>query len=286
MAGEWVKMRWSLRNEPEVIAIGAALDLDGFAVAGRLHAIWSWADEHSAEGDAPGVTVAWLDSYVCAPGFADALEKVGWLVRKKDGLCIPRFEVHMGEGGKRRALATKRNRKYRQEKTRRDRDAPGVMVSSSSSMSSSKGESEGETLLPAELDTPEAASSWRLWLADLDRRGYDYPPAAQREALGRFAVLGPARFCAAVRWCIEGQFGSTILYEPRAEDNGAPGERAAPRKLSAADLREREVSKRVRAARKVGFGVDWVEEHIDSRIAELTGADLKELDELIAKGPG
>ena len=113
MAGDWIKMRNDLADDPAVIAIAAKVGLDEFAVVGRLHALWSWADEQSRDGHATGVTSTWVDRKVQCPGFADAAVAVRWLEVTPTGLAIPNFDVHNGEPAKVRALGTRRKQRQR-----------------------------------------------------------------------------------------------------------------------------------------------------------------------------
>ena len=113
MAGDWIKMRVDLASDPAVIAVAIATDLDEDHVVGKLHKLWSWADQQTENGDAPGVTEAWLDRHVGVSGFALAMLSVGWLTISSGGIAIPNFDTHNGESGKRRALTARRNRKYR-----------------------------------------------------------------------------------------------------------------------------------------------------------------------------
>lgn len=142
MAGDWIKMRVDLTDDPAVIGIAAATALDEFSVVGRLHRFWSWADSHTTDGNAPSVTgalaVSWIDRYVSAPGFAQALIDVGWLVVDDSGIHLPRFDRHNGKTGKQRALTAKRVSQHKaqkgnadsvttalpREEERRDRDPP------------------------------------------------------------------------------------------------------------------------------------------------------------------
>lgn len=113
MAGDWIKMRNDLADDPAVIGMAARLGVDEFSIVGRLHRFWSWADRHSRDGHATGVTKAWIDRYVQCDGFADALETCAWLVVENCGVTIPNFERHNGESAKKRGLATERKRKQR-----------------------------------------------------------------------------------------------------------------------------------------------------------------------------
>lgn len=90
-----------------------------FGVIGRLHKLWSWADQQTTDGNAHGVTNvtarAWLDRYLCCAGFADALIAVEWLEIDEAGLRIPNFDRHNGQSGKQRAVTSKRVKKHREQ---------------------------------------------------------------------------------------------------------------------------------------------------------------------------
>lgn len=113
MAGDWIKMRTDLAEDPAVIAMADRLGIDEFSVVGRLHGFWSWLDRQSRDGQATGVSHGWLDRRVRCDGFAAALVSVGWLVLRDDGLSVPNFERHNGETAKTRAEATNRKRRQR-----------------------------------------------------------------------------------------------------------------------------------------------------------------------------
>lgn len=107
MASDWIKMRKELAQDVAVIVMCDKLGLDEFGVVGRLHAVWAWADGQIAAGDdgnAHGVTKAFLDRYVGAPGFADAMVAAGWLEVTADGLRFPNFERHNTQTAKTRGL--------------------------------------------------------------------------------------------------------------------------------------------------------------------------------------
>lgn len=108
MAGEWIKMATCLSDKPEVFQLADILDIDTFSVVGRLHALWSWADKHTINGNAISVTNVTLDKITHCPGFADALRKVGWLEGRDGLLTFPRFERHNGQTAKNRALTNDR----------------------------------------------------------------------------------------------------------------------------------------------------------------------------------
>jgi len=113
MAGEWIKMRCDLAEDPSVIGISEILKMDADTVVGKLHRFWTWASRQLRSGDAPSVTYSWVDRFLTAPGFAEAMEKVGWLSLKNGSVHIPKFDNHLSQSAKRRALTVKRMRDAR-----------------------------------------------------------------------------------------------------------------------------------------------------------------------------
>lgn len=114
MAGDWIKMRIDLADDPAVIAIAAALDLDEDTIVGKLHRLWSWADRQTQDGTAGGVTRRWVDRLMNCDGFADAMAAAGWLSIGERGLTFPHFERHNGASAKRRAAHARRVASNRQ----------------------------------------------------------------------------------------------------------------------------------------------------------------------------
>jgi hypothetical protein len=116
MAGDWIKMRVDLAEDPAVIAMADDLDIDEYAVVGRLHRLWSWVSAHSADGKAH-VSAARVDKIAHCDGFASALEAVGWLkIGDDDGhpsITIPKFDLHNSKSAKRRASEADRKWKVR-----------------------------------------------------------------------------------------------------------------------------------------------------------------------------
>jgi len=113
MAGDWIKFAKATHTKPEVYAIAEALAIEPDAVVGRLLKVWGWFDENTESGNVASVTsvtlVKLLDEVVGCPGFAEAMQKVGWLA----GNSLPKFERHNGETAKNRALTRERVRQFR-----------------------------------------------------------------------------------------------------------------------------------------------------------------------------
>ncbi len=107
MAGDWIKMRTDLHDDPEVLRLSAMLKIDRFAVVGRLATLWAWADKHTTDGTS-SVTPLLLDDIVSHQGFADAMTVVGWLEVTDKGIRFPKFSRHNGKSAKKRALTSRR----------------------------------------------------------------------------------------------------------------------------------------------------------------------------------
>ena len=110
MAGDWIKMRANLGDDPAVIAIARALHIDADAVVGKLHRLWAWADQHTMSGRVDGVDGTWIDNHVSKKGFAAAMARSKWLYLDANGVTFPHFDRHNGKSAKVRAEAAERKR--------------------------------------------------------------------------------------------------------------------------------------------------------------------------------
>jgi hypothetical protein len=106
-------MRIDLIDDPAVIAIAARLDLDEYAVVGRLHRLWAWANSHLLDGHARSVTPQQVDRLISTPNFATALQEAGWLQVRSDGVAFPNFDRWNSQSAKKRILSAKRQQKSR-----------------------------------------------------------------------------------------------------------------------------------------------------------------------------
>lgn len=113
MAGDWIKMRVDLRDDPAVISISDALGLDPDTVVGKLHRLWSWATGQLRDGNATGVTESWVDRYISVTGFARAMQNARWLVVEDGRIAFPNWESHLSKGAKNRAGVKDRVAKHR-----------------------------------------------------------------------------------------------------------------------------------------------------------------------------
>lgn len=111
MAGDWIKMRMDLIDDPAVAGIAIKLDLDEYSVVGRLHKLWSWADKHTTTGVVT-ITARWIDKHLECSGFAEAMVSVGWLIMDAANgtVAFPNFDRHNGASSKTRCDAAARKR--------------------------------------------------------------------------------------------------------------------------------------------------------------------------------
>jgi hypothetical protein len=108
MAGDWIKMRGNLWDDPRVSQIMDMTDSTEGPVVGALYWLWATADQHSEDGFMPGLTLRQIDRKTSLPGFAAALCLVGWLADGPNGVTIVKFEEHNGTSAKRRCSDAQR----------------------------------------------------------------------------------------------------------------------------------------------------------------------------------
>jgi hypothetical protein len=108
MAGDWIKMRSNLWDDPRVTRLADLTDTSEAAVIGGLYWLWSTADQHSTDGVMPGLSIKGVDRKTGITGFGQALCDIGWLQDGTDGVQIPNFVEHNGDSAKKRCQTAKR----------------------------------------------------------------------------------------------------------------------------------------------------------------------------------
>lgn len=108
MAGDWIKMRTNLWDDPRVARLCDLTDQSEAAVIGGLYWLWAMADAHTESGILPGLTCKAIDRKTGVPGLGDALCDVGWLADHPEGVRIVGFEEHNGASAKKRGQTAKR----------------------------------------------------------------------------------------------------------------------------------------------------------------------------------
>lgn len=112
MAGDWIKMRDNLWDDPRVIKIVDMTDSSEAAVIGSLYWLWSTADQHTEDGFMPSLTLRSIDRKTGVNGFAAAMCSIGWIEEKSDGVLIVDFDKHNGTSAKKRCQTAKRVAKH------------------------------------------------------------------------------------------------------------------------------------------------------------------------------
>jgi hypothetical protein len=113
MAGDWIKMRGNLWDDPRVARICDMTDSGEAAVVGALYWLWSTADQHTEDGCMPGLTLRQIDRKTGLQGFGAALVSIGWLADDPQGVVIANFEEHNGSSAKKRCQTAQRVAKAR-----------------------------------------------------------------------------------------------------------------------------------------------------------------------------
>jgi len=108
MAGDWIKMRSNLWDDPRVLRLCDDTDSPEASVVGALYWLWATADQHSEHGQLPGMTLRAIDRKTGIAGLGNALVQVGWLSDNADGVSLTRFDEHNGASAKSRAQTARR----------------------------------------------------------------------------------------------------------------------------------------------------------------------------------
>lgn len=213
MAGDWIKMRCGLHEDPRVVELASLLNVEALHAIGMLWRVWSWADQQSLDGNAVSVTENYLDHLVSRDGFAVALRKVGWLEGRDRALTFPRFAEHNGQTAKSRSVTRNRVEKHRGQKCNADTVTPvtpGALpekrreeyintLPNPPSLADQPPEPpaeanrrERERTFPASLNTAAFRDAWDRWLTYWAEAFRRVIPSATADAhLGLCLKLGP-----------------------------------------------------------------------------------------------
>ena len=194
MAGDWLKVEKDTPEKPEIFAIAETLGMDPEKVFAKCFKLWAWADSHTTDGNAQGVTPSRVDELLHAPGFAVALAEVGWLSIRSGALQIPNFGRHMGQSGKTRALTAKRVAAHKARQGN-DKVTPDALPEKRREEKSKGGKPPLDPPAPAAgmppvLDTPEFRAAWAEWVQYRKERRQSLTPTGIRQQLKRLAGFG------------------------------------------------------------------------------------------------
>jgi hypothetical protein len=113
MAGDWIKMRGNLWDDPRVTCLVDLTDSSEALVVGALYWLWTTADQHTEDGRMPGLTLRQIDRKTGVQGIGNALVAVGWLEESEGSVTLLHFDEHNGESAKKRCQTAKRVAKHR-----------------------------------------------------------------------------------------------------------------------------------------------------------------------------
>lgn len=108
MAGDWIKMRGNLWDDPRVSGLCDQTGAQEAAIIGGLYWLWTTADQHTEDGVLPGMTLRAIDRKTGIETFGQALVSIGWINELDDGILIVRFDEHNGTSAKRRCMEAQR----------------------------------------------------------------------------------------------------------------------------------------------------------------------------------
>ena len=216
MAGDWIKMRVNLTSDPAVIGIASRLDISEHEVVGLLHTLWGWADQHTDDGNARGVTASWVDRHLGVPGFADALGEQEWLLIDDEGIHFPNFERHNGSPAKKRAQGAARQKKHRAQA-----ESPEPRRPKTSSVPSKVRALVEVTKkeFPHLLEDPARKAALGLWVKHrqaLTAKGYT--DVSARTFLKKIEGMSVEEFVAAAENSVANNY--TGLYPPNGGNSG------------------------------------------------------------------
>lgn len=113
MAGDWIKMRGNLWDDPRVSKLVDITGSTEAAVIGALYWLWATADQHTEDGYLPGLSLRQIDRKTGVAGIAAALVNIGWIREEPEGIAIVKFDEHNGTSAKKRAVTAKRVANFR-----------------------------------------------------------------------------------------------------------------------------------------------------------------------------
>jgi hypothetical protein len=113
MAGDWIKMRGNLWDDPRIGRLVDMTDTSEAAVIGGLYWLWAAADQHTEDGLMPGLSLRQIDRKTGIKGLGQALVDIGWIADHADAISIIKFEEHNGTSAKKRCQTAKRVSSYR-----------------------------------------------------------------------------------------------------------------------------------------------------------------------------
>jgi len=108
MAGDWIKMRCNLWDDPRVGRLCDLTRCSEATVIGGLYWLWAMADQHSTDGLINGMSLAQINRKTGIKNFGEALCEIQWIEDRGNCIVIERFDEHNGASAKKRCQTAKR----------------------------------------------------------------------------------------------------------------------------------------------------------------------------------
>lgn len=172
MAGDWIKMRVNLWDDPRVARLCDLTDTSEAAIVGGLYWLWATADQHSEDGVMPGLTLRSIDRKTGIAGFGESLCAIGWLADHPEGVRVCHFEEHNGASAKARLMTAKRVAEHKANAKVTQAPLPEASPSVTDALPREEEEKELEKEIKAKSKTEAAPRGTRLapdWIA-----GFEY----------------------------------------------------------------------------------------------------------------
>lgn len=256
MAGDWIKMRGNLWDDPRVAKLCDLTGQSEAAIIGGLYWLWATADQHTEDGCMPGLTLRQIDRKTGIQGFGAGLCAIGWLHDDEQGVVLAKFEEHNGTSAKRRCTDAQRKANSRNVSAS-DADIPptdGGQEAPNLGAREEKRREEEKDISKASPSHPpaggkSAARFEEFWLAwPKGERKQDRKACAAKWKLHGFdliadVILADVRLKRGTRKWAEGFIEAPLVYlnNRRWEDGVVPGEDSGIDTTTAASLaRKRE----------------------------------------------
>jgi hypothetical protein len=222
VAMSWIKVREDLHEDPAVLYMAGKLQTRPEHVVGYCHKFWGWVSRQCHDGVVEGVTLDALEGALCLKGFPQLLVEVGWLEYSENGekpvLTIPKFERHLSQGAKARALAAERQRRHRTNTpvTKVSRTKRDKIVTREEKIREEKNIKGGTSPLnplgaALPFDSEAFAEAWKSWVAHRIEKKKPLTPTSLKQQLTDLTEMGEQRAVAALQWSIRN--GWTGIFE-------------------------------------------------------------------------
>jgi hypothetical protein len=218
MAGDWIKMREALHEDPAVIAMGEMLETRPEHIVGYCHKFWSWVSRNCHGDTVTGFSIEALESVLNLPGFLGMMCQVGWLeYDDAKTIAIPKFDRHLSQGAKSRGLAAERKRDERSvdapssSRSKRDNSVTREEKRREDNTYTSSREKFGAwwTSAPRKVGKADAERAYAKSVAALIDRGVDDPHGFLLARIQAFANSPKAKgdFCPhPATWLNQGRY--------------------------------------------------------------------------------